>query len=463
MSSQTTEPNGDEISPLVLNPSKRSAEDLNNDDSLSPQEIQASKKLNTSRINIEPSTTMGPPKNTSTSKNVPSTNIIFNVPTNNQFSDLNTVSNNTTIKNIADAKVNKKHTEKIPPITVVGATNFANAISIVSESAKDNYFLKYMSIGVKIQVTKFDNYNEIKTRLINANIEFYSHDVNPEKYEQFILSGIHKVEINVLTDELTSKGFIVSAINEIPVKQPRFSNEGLYRVTLKGSVDLKKLSKTHLNHTVVKWKRHERRSKITQCRRCQNFGHGIRNCNISFKCSKCGSNHESSTCTADFLKCANCGGEHDANANDCPKRISFLEMRQKMSSKNNAKKSLKEAPQLENLSVFPELKAKTSNFRTTRGESNQRPSNNPWSFGPFGYLKKKQSSNPHNIETTVIVPPAIPESDSSKGAHPTLFEPDMIGIIFGELLRSLKDCQSKEQQLQVMFEIATKYIYNNVP
>lgn len=41
----------------------------------------------------------------------------------------------------------KVKVKKIPPITIVGALNFSKAICIVSGIAKDNYYLKYMTIG----------------------------------------------------------------------------------------------------------------------------------------------------------------------------------------------------------------------------------------------------------------------------------------------------------------------------
>jgi len=44
-----------------------------------------------------------------------------------------------------------------------------------------------------------------------------------------------------------------------------------------------------------------------------------------------------------------------------------------------------------------------------------------------------------------------------------LFLPEEIGMVFRELTTSLKTCINKEEQLCVMFELATKYIYNVEP
>lgn len=398
------------------------------------------------------------------------TKTLFNVTTSNKFSELsiNDSSNTNTAKNTNSADSNKKLNKKrIPPITIVGAVNFTKAINIVSEIAKDNYCLKYMSVGVKIQIDNVENYSEIKSKLLANKIEFYSHDVNPDKFEQYVLSGINKTDTNELMNELTSKGFDVTSINEILLNKPRFNEEGLYRVTFKGPVDQAKLLRTRLNHTIVKWKKSERKNKLTQCRRCQKFGHGMRNCNIAFKCSKCGDNHESSTCTATVTKCANCEGDHAAQDATCPQRKKFIEMRQKMSAKGNhrATSITKKPPRFENAKEFPQL-----------------PSKNQWT------LKKNpifnEFENPHSTQIRAEIATNTVNTDITPNdprhpfvyihekpeAHPSwklscgnLFSAHQCSVIFKELTLKLRSCMNKQEQLEVMFELATKYLYDGTP
>lgn len=409
--------------------------------------------------------------------------LVFNIPTKNKFSELSKVDKtiNKTINNVNNADANKKILKRIPPITIIGAMNFSKAISFVGEIAKDKYFVKYMSIGVKIQITTTEHYDLIKARLIDNNIEFYTHDVNPEKYEQYLLSGITKVDIKELSTELEAQGFEVSSVNEIPINRPRFDNEGLYRVTFKGSVDNAKLLRTRLNHTVVKWKRIERQNKLTQCRRCQNFGHGSRNCNVAFKCSKCGSAHETSTCTNTTLKCANCDGDHDSTSHDCPKRKAFIEMRQKMSAKNNQRKPPRLAPQLGNRTTFPELPQQKTKTNVNSSKTTENANNtNQWSFG------RTFNKNPiFNIPDTAPAPSNTNLSSNTTGkrysewinsmandpnVHPSwhvncgkLFSAEECSRIFRDLVANLQGCTNKTEQLEVMFEIATKYILNDEP
>lgn len=114
-------------------------------------------------------------------------------------------------------------------------------------------------------------------------------------------------------------------------------NEGIYRMIFEGTVNLLQLNRVRLNHTVVKWTRNIKKKGVTQCRRCQNFGHGSRNCNVAYKCSKCGNSHEMKLPRVHHRLQNELTVEVLLNANnlDCPKRKAFVEMRQKMSTKNH--------------------------------------------------------------------------------------------------------------------------------
>ncbi|GJQ65604.1 hypothetical protein Trydic_g12483, partial [Trypoxylus dichotomus] len=63
------------------------------------------------------------------------------------------------------------------------------------------------------------------------------------------------------------------------------------------------------------------RSEIVQCQKCQMFGHTQSNCNINYKCMKCGEGHFTHLCTKPKTtppKCANCQGEHLSTYIKCP-------------------------------------------------------------------------------------------------------------------------------------------------
>ena len=61
---------------------------------------------------------------------------------------------------------------------------------------------------------------------------------------------------------------------------------------------------------------------MTQCLRCQEFGHKATFCRLQRKCRLCAQLHDSRECPnwESTPKCAGCGGEHFASSPDCPKR-----------------------------------------------------------------------------------------------------------------------------------------------
>lgn len=414
--------------------------------------------------------TMSPKKKgpNSQEKNKPNQtdNFSFNVPTHNKFSVLNNkvfydeASKSDNKSADADNRFNKKK-NKLPPITIVGAMNFSNAIKIVNNVAKDNYYMKYMSIGVKFHISSAEHYNLIKERLLNERIEFYTHDIDPERFEKYIVSGISKTDSKALDAELKELGFNVASVNEIEIKNPRFPDEGLYRVMFRGPVDSAKLNRTRLNHTVVKWKKIVSGNKLTQCRRCQNFGHGSRNCNVTFKCGKCGGLHETTTCSSETLKCANCNGDHHANDPDCPKRKSFVEMRKKMSAKNNPSRVKRQTvpPRLDSPLNFPRLPSKKSQslYSSNEGSSNCIPGQQ-WPF--------VNRTTFNNLGRPDNGPTKIPAKGSTQDQHESessadIFNFQELKMIFSTVLQGLKKCKTKEEQLQLMFDLAAQYIYGN--
>lgn len=367
----------------------------------------------------------------------------FTIPIANSFEPL---ANDNINNNLAHNKQKLQSNQKnviIPPITVVGATNFSNALKILNNSiANAKYTIKYMSIGTKIMVKDSDTYTKLKGLLNAADVEFFSHDLRSEKVDKFVLSGIAKMPIKDIEETLRSYQLEPLEIREIDQKTRKFDNEGIYVVFFKhGSTKLPNLNKIKINYTIPKWRLfHTSKNNITQCRRCQLHGHGMRNCNLTPKCSNCGLEHRSETCNCPIQKCANCKGDHQSTSQECPKRKEFVQMRSRLAAANNKTTKPTPAPRM-SLADFPKL---TKSSKTTSKEIHlqNEPSTTQWSH----ILKNNQQ---------------IPERHNGKDT--AKFSVEEIGPIMKDLLTGLKVCRNKEEQLIVMFEMATKWIYNNVP
>lgn len=369
---------------------------------------------------------------------------LYTIQTDNQFDVLNNVNK----KNVSNStKITKPPTkqklEKVPPITIVGATNFTTAIKILNDSApKIEYTIKYMSIGTKIMLKSSESHSKLKSLLKAANVEFFSHDLNSEKYDKFILSGIARTSKEEIEDSLKIYQVEPIEIREIDQKNKRFNDEGSYIVSFKrNSTNINNLNNIKINYTVPKWRIfRSSKNNITQCKRCQLHGHGIRNCNMLPKCAKCGLDHLSDNCNSPVEKCANCKGDHSAVSTECPKRKDFLEMRNRLASSHN-KTSRKPTPApRKSIANFPNLMKSSPTITDANS-----PNSINWSS-----LFKNNSTTPSQIAV-------------NKNNPNNLFKTEEIGPIMIELLSGLRICQNKEQQFIVMFEIATKYIYNVEP
>jgi hypothetical protein len=70
--------------------------------------------------------------------------------------------------------------------------------------------------------------------------------------------------------------------------------------------------------------RFDRTLRITQCFKCQGYGHISRACTRSWKCGHCAENHRTGTCEKkgkkDTVRCGGCSGKHEAWASECPVR-----------------------------------------------------------------------------------------------------------------------------------------------
>lgn len=144
-----------------------------------------------------------------------------------------------------------------------------------------------------------------------------------------------------------------------------------------------------------------------------------------------------------------------------------MEMRKKLSSKNNkAKVQPKPAPTI-NLENFPKLITKPWSFRPnpifTKSSTASNVASNDISS------KDTSTSNANSIEATDKRHPWSFVHEKPN-VHPSwvtncgkLFSPEEIGPIFRDLTTNLKGCLNREEQLEVMFEIAAKYIYNGKP
>ena len=66
--------------------------------------------------------------------------------------------------------------------------------------------------------------------------------------------------------------------------------------------------------------RYNPQHRIKQCFKCQAYGHKAEACTRTTTCRRCAEEHETRTCTVEFIKCTHCNGDHPAWHHSCPRR-----------------------------------------------------------------------------------------------------------------------------------------------
>jgi hypothetical protein len=115
----------------------------------------------------------------------------------------------------------------------------------------------------------------------------------------------------------------------------------IYLVHFDKSVTLNVLNHSHkiVDGIVIRWEiLMKSNKKITQCFRCQQWGHSSFNCGQVQRCVKCAESHEPGACLRTSRegdpKCCNCNGAHTSNHRGCPIYLKHIEKRKIVQKKN---------------------------------------------------------------------------------------------------------------------------------
>lgn len=334
---------------------------------------------------------------------------------------------------------------RCPPIFVYGSSvPTLNRIISTTTVAKSDYHLRVRKNNIQIKVKTKPHFTEIVNTLEASRTQFYTHGTSDQVPVKIVLSGLPVFPVEEVTQEL-------AAVNVRPasVRQLATSKHGDYALYLlqfsNGAVKLQDLQKvTSLFNVIVWWRYYsKKKADVVQCFRCQQYGHGMRNCHLEAKCVKCGERHQTSECTLpgrsasavsedrSLIRCANCSQNHTASFKGCPMRLKYLQ----------------------------ELKAK-KRTRPVLGNNRAKVSTVPVSAprGASGDISQLLGSitNP-NVSYSQIV------QGNSQPGSPNLFTVEEFMCLARELFHSLSNCQSKAMQFLALSELIIKYVYNGHP
>lgn len=334
---------------------------------------------------------------------------------------------------------------KIPPIVVINMKH-DQIKNFMEKSSITDYNLKYISLGIKVLCKSIEDFHTTTKNLKQIKIEYFTHDIPSEQTTKFVLSGLPNFPIEQIKEGLTTANIQFLDVKKMHTKREH-EDFALFLIYFKNKSmklqDLKQIK--YILNVVVQWQPYiPSKNGPTQCNKCQLHGHGSKNCTLTPRCSKCAGKHETNSCqipTQELIyKCCLCGDEHSSRDPQCPKRINYIKMKLKQSSRNE---NIHNTPppneqfNYENKTTFPALKVhkfkKFSDWITNPNNTNtQQYTNTPPHYTPTSY----------NMNETTE----------------SLLSTEELLQLTTELIINLKNCRTKLDQFQVITKLAIKYI-----
>lgn len=333
---------------------------------------------------------------------------------------------------------NTKKKEYISPIKVL-SHNCEQFHKMFKNSGVTKYYIQKISIGIKIICETKETFNDIITILKEHNCQFYTHESKHNKPFKFVMFGLDGKSEDEVKQALVSLNYKCINVKKIEKKYNEYVDT-IYIVYFEnGSVklhDLKQNTKS-LFHMIIKWEYQRKiKNKPVQCHNCQMFGHGEKGCSIKTRCALCSGRHKTSECiNKEKVKCANCNNTHKATDISCPVRESFLLLRENINRKNS----------------------RSQNYGSMNLQNRRRVSTNinileNNAFPPLPKYNEK-------IVNASVWPNTNRNNNKTTSSN-ELFTVEEISQLTLDVINKLKTCKTKEEQFNIITQLAIKYLYN---
>lgn len=316
----------------------------------------------------------------------------------------------------------------IPPITILKCK--IEQLHEVCRILKINdYSIRKISIGLKLFCSNKEDFNNVCENLTKKfELEYFTYAAKNEKPYKAVLLGLDKKDPSVIKAHLLDMGLKVMDV-KIVTRGRDSNNEQIIFIVyfVKKSITLRELRQKYsvMNYIKVRWEYQKpNKSKLTQCYNCQMFGHGSSRCMVKTFCARCAGNHKTTECEATIVKCANCNGPHKAMSPDCPSRETFNQMRLRAQPKSIVQKSQHYNTKTNYNTNFPNTLNQGEIPNTSRRDNNL----------PYSHNFNNNSNN-------------------------NLFSFEELKNLTFELISNLRKCKSREEQFEVVTNLAYKFLY----
>lgn len=381
--------------------------------------------------------------------------------------------------------------EYVPPIKIQNKSisEVRHAIASIKNIKITPNMIRTTQHAIYVYANSISDFKVILRFFDDNNFKRVTHPLEEEMTVKFCLYGLEKMEYDILREELIGYNINPVKITNIPIKEARYADQFIYVLHFMktDNVQLQTLQRIPgLFYTKIKFAIYDNPNKgqPVQCKRCQSFNHGDKNCTWDPKCRRCAGNHASKDCEHlddlpldpedlpdyddkgkeiprppkkdftkkiddKFLKCANCGGPHTASYRGCPARLEIIDLRQAMRERR-ANTQRKPSYNLADRNEFQRLPPPGP----PRGNNSWRDNSSFYQQPSHQYQQNLSShhSNQHQHSRNNIN--QFQHHDNQND----LFNSDELYMIMEDFMSKLSSCRSKFDQIRIIGQITFKYL-----
>lgn len=253
------------------------------------------------------------------------------IPTSNRFAALSN----------QQEEAKKEH---IPPLVLEGrlcdlkfngtSIPVKDFVAKCNKVAKNKILIKSARRTTLLFTRSREEHTALREYLVVNNVLLHTFPFQGEKKRKWVLHGLPpSVEVGDIITELKEKIPEVETV----IQMTRTDKDGkrtplpTYIINTQSSVTISRFKNLIIFYHKVRVEKYISTNPVTQCYRCQLFGHSSKFCHLNIKCVRCAGNHPVSQCKRETtsIHCANCGEAHVASYRNCQARSTYLEKKTK--------------------------------------------------------------------------------------------------------------------------------------
>lgn len=200
--------------------------------------------------------------------------------------------------------------------------NHQKLVTFLNTKAPKNFYIKYGKSRAYIYPADIDSHSRIKNGIkeMDPEVEYHTYTTTENKVNTFIIKGL---SMKIAPEEIMQELMDSHNIKAERCYEMKNIARPIYILSFQKGITIDRLIKEvkYLNYTKILWEKYRNTKKMSQCHRCQEWGHATSNCYAKPRCLKCAQQHLTFECSKPKTveaKCANCAGNHPANSITCP-------------------------------------------------------------------------------------------------------------------------------------------------